>query len=964
MKKQAKILKLSGFSLVLVTVVAVTFFVFNFVLAQIYWVGPTADPPDENKPGVIYNAPSTDPVDVQFNANINIDGDIIANEITAAIISGASAINTDKLCLLDNENGDDCRADWPIGGGGGGNFWQEALNSVGGSSRGFIYYNKIQDSQVDDPDRSSVWIYDGESFAGQNNSQAKLEVRGVYVAASLNQTRLILVADSTSDPNLSRTDIIWGDDTSTPLNFKWLNWVDASENPVMTLLPSGNVGIGVTDPNAPLEVNGEIATNRTGMANLRLLSGSNESVLFRNDGSNYFILLTNNGDPWGSWNSLRPLKIDTDDGDVSLGNNTLYVEHLGNVGIGTASPDAALEIQDSGTEAVIHLNATALSGFPSAYLILDNEDDGWAVGMEGATQDLIFANSNNLNEKSHNFMTIFASSGHVSIKDGLNVGGAADPGSGILMSSGSITWDRGLDGTITGGFSDYVGGPFPQGTPGVGDLNLIGGSGNYEAGDVNITGGSSLGMFIGSGVGDVNVTGGSGSYIAGDVSISGGASSGLLPSTGGDVFIDGGYGVIFDGDVLLATGYGKVGIGPIFGSPMIAPSQQLHVYGNTRIDGDLYFGAVQRLISGSDQELRYQSGHDTITQLRMDDKQGTRYGLLYGSGNGANFGLLDGDGQWSYLAVKDNYTAFRINNSEKMKIFSSGAVCIGNTADCDSGWPLFQITGNAPASGGSGASVTMQLENTASDHFASYQLISGNTGYGIASGAIGISAPGRSTNPGDLFVINHTSGGDIGFFTYGNQRRLIITSDGNVGIGDTSPLSLLTVGPGDRFQVNSSGNLIKINNVPYSWPSSQGGADSVLTNNGSGALSWGSGGGGALDARRANGSVVSGMKAGSRYLVSVHGNVRSGSTGYMWQGNTRIENCYYRLVVLDQTNQVWMNWPDGEAPITVDFIITAPSGGCIRAKIDYSPKNGPGGGPSVLPGAQGKVNSITVVELR
>ncbi|MBU1891169.1 hypothetical protein KJ782_06845, partial [Patescibacteria group bacterium] len=62
--------------------------------------------------------------------------------------------------------------------------------------------------------------------------------------------------------------------------------------------------------------------------------------------------------------------------------------------------------------------------------------------------------------------------------------------------------------------------------------------------------------------------------------------------------------------------------------------------------------------------------------------------------------------------------------------------------------------------------------------------------------------------------------------------------DGNVGIGDDTPLALLTVGAGDRFRVDSSGNIRRINNIVYSWPSGQGGANTVLTNNGNGTLSW------------------------------------------------------------------------------------------------------------------------------
>lgn len=53
-----------------------------------------------------------------------------------------------------------------------------------------------------------------------------------------------------------------------------------------------------------------------------------------------------------------------------------------------------------------------------------------------------------------------------------------------------------------------------------------------------------------------------------------------------------------------------------------------------------------------------------------------------------------------------------------------------------------------------------------------------------------------------------------------------------------TPSSLFTVGNGEGFQVNSSGNVIKVNGVVYSWPSGQGGSDTFLKNDGSGNLSW------------------------------------------------------------------------------------------------------------------------------
>ena len=48
----------------------------------------------------------------------------------------------------------------------------------------------------------------------------------------------------------------------------------------------------------------------------------------------------------------------------------------------------------------------------------------------------------------------------------------------------------------------------------------------------------------------------------------------------------------------------------------------------------------------------------------------------------------------------------------------------------------------------------------------------------------------------------------------------------------------------DKFVINDSGDLTKINNVSYNWPSAQGAAGTVLTNDGTGVLGWGTGGGG------------------------------------------------------------------------------------------------------------------------
>ena len=76
--------------------------------------------------------------------------------------------------------------------------------------------------------------------------------------------------------------------------------------------------------------------------------------------------------------------------------------------------------------------------------------------------------------------------------------------------------------------------------------------------------------------------------------------------------------------------------------------------------------------------------------------------------------------------------------------------------------------------------------------------------------------------------------------TGGNSARLNIDVTGNVAIGKgaISGTSRFNVGASDQFQVNSTGNIVAINNVITSFPASQGAALTCLRNNGSGVLTW------------------------------------------------------------------------------------------------------------------------------
>jgi len=128
------------------------------------------------------------------------------------------------------------------------------------------------------------------------------------------------------------------------------------------------------------------------------------------------------------------------------------------------------------------------------------------------------------------------------------------------------------------------------------------------------------------------------------------------------------------------------GRGWTWGKPGVEPVAALNTSGVFQIKGwfktmsrTVYFGDKQSLYGDNNSALYWRGGHSTITQIILRDKEGLNYGRIYGSGNGVNFGLLDGDGNWSYRAVKDAWTAFYVDNSMKMVIRTDGNVGIGTT---------------------------------------------------------------------------------------------------------------------------------------------------------------------------------------------------------------------------------------------------------------------------------------------
>ncbi len=148
---------------------------------------------------------------------------------------------------------------------------------------------------------------------------------------------LTAIQNVISSPQLGM--MVYNNSTNSNWSFTSNGWTNiaasASENWTTNVnnisnTNSGNVGIGVSSPNTKLAVSGEISSANP---NAFRMVYNNYGSFFRNDGNGTYLLLTNSGDQYGGFNSLRPFSMDNTNGNVQLGNNSLFVNHNGPINI-------------------------------------------------------------------------------------------------------------------------------------------------------------------------------------------------------------------------------------------------------------------------------------------------------------------------------------------------------------------------------------------------------------------------------------------------------------------------------------------------------------------------------------------------------------------------------------------------------------------------------------------------------
>jgi hypothetical protein len=114
----------------------------------------------------------------------------------------------------------------------------------------------------------------------------------------------------------------------------------------MRIHTNGFIGIATSSPAYNLDVGGSMragAITSTTDNSYRLISG-NYGAFFRNDGTDFFLLQTNSGDQYGTWNSYRPFRLQLTTGFVSIADSIFVASNGGNVGIATASPAYKLDV--------------------------------------------------------------------------------------------------------------------------------------------------------------------------------------------------------------------------------------------------------------------------------------------------------------------------------------------------------------------------------------------------------------------------------------------------------------------------------------------------------------------------------------------------------------------------------------------------------------------------------------------
>jgi len=605
------------------------------------------------------------------------------------------------------------------------------------------------------------------------------------------------------------------------------------------------VGIGTTSPTSKLEVTGELRVNASQLR----LAGSNHYLL-QNSGTSFRI---QNGS-----SASTPVTIES-----SSASNILYLNSTGNVGIGTTAPDARLEINHA-TGDNLRLTYNDADGSAANYTDFSLSSSGDLTiapsgGDTNITGDTTISSqlavgttigsgigANILNSSSASSGTEYGTlSSYTNTTAGTQSGhglyGSAQAtnndqtgvytgvfGRGYKLGTGTLSNARGVQGqivnngggTISNAHVIYAGATLSNSstigtlyniyveTPSVSTSTLTTNYGVYLA-DQN-TGGTNYGIFTNLGdnsFGDDILLRNDNDRLqigaGGDLDLYHDGTDSYIANATGDLNITTADDIIFD-DLQLSSAITLTDTATSFDS------------GDTAIV-DAINTAYQAATGGTGALLTHADHYLYATDYWADD-------FIVGGNSTASADIqLFANGAATFNE-QSNDADFRIEGNTDANLFfadaSTDRIGIGTNTPSS----LLHVSGST-----AGSTIATTIENTNNSNLSSNAELQITTG-GNSSGDpfINLSSTtndwslGLDNSDSDTFKIDFGS-------SVGSNTKLAILSSGNVGIGDSSPASLFTVGSGDLFQVNSSGIIASVDGVAHTISDETG--DLTLTSN-------------------------------------------------------------------------------------------------------------------------------------
>jgi hypothetical protein len=596
----------------------------------------------------------------------------------------------------------------------------------------------------------------------------------------------------------------------------------SSGTAAMTIANTGKVGIGTTNPSAKLEVMGStmITRSTTNPGNYVEISPNDANTQLAIRGMTqenlkkslrFDSLHDGTGSPAGSLGFQWRI------GAATSPTTVMTINESGNVGIGTVSPLALLDVHSGGSwtsagkanyaqaviggaEGVLQVIGNDQGNHDSSLVLSGGDSKHWVMSHRGPAQN---------NRLSFGYQTSVAGSSldssieMMTITNSGNVGiGTAVPASALDVSgSANIKSDLTVAGNVLrGGVS----------TPSVASSNI---TPMIQSHGVTATSGASIGLFSwtsngknpglyfarsDSGVLQSHSIVQSGELLGG-IEFAGSDGTAFLPAAGIAVYVDGAPAVSsVPGAIAFRTAAaggatttermrisssGNVGIGTT------NPTYGLQVYGTTGLTSGISLQRAQSTGLGSG--IDFKRAIDTSGTSTAQTVNGSGLGQInfFGTTDTGSFSDYNSARIRAIATEPTTVTAnggallfdITANNSttptEAMRIDNTGNVGIGTTNP----WAKLTVNGG----------IGMQLATTTDPNGVGYGTDEFN--YTNASGTFKVNHYGMTVAKLPTSAATYISGhGEIALFTAG-QNRLHIKGDGNVGIGTTNPTALLHV---------------------------------------------------------------------------------------------------------------------------------------------------------------------------